>query len=175
MDLFNQTLNGFSAHLAVSFNPDIFESNIINISLLLGSILYLGSSALSESLSERQEKIIGAIQEAEERLQQADTRLAEGEKQLEQAQLVIESIKTDAETTARKVKSEILTDGKAEIERLTSSAKAQIGTIEARVRKQISEYVVTLALKRVTLQLEGKLNSNLQQQILDRNISNLGE
>lgn len=175
MDLSNQALNGFSAHLAVSFNPDIFESNIINISLLLGGILYLGSSVLSESLSERQEKIIGAIQEAEERLQQADTRLAEGEKQLEQAQLVIESIKTDAETTARRVKSEILTDGKAEIERLTSSAKAQIGTIEARVRKQISEYVVTLALKRVTLQLEGKLNSNLQQQILDRNISNLGE
>ena len=175
MDLSNQALNGFSAHLAVSFNPDIFESNIINISLLLGGILYLGSSASSESLSERQEKIIGAIQEAEERLQQADTRLAEGEKQLEQAQLVIESIKTDAETTARRVKSEILTDGKAEIERLTSSAKAQIGTIEARVRKQISEYVVTLALKRVTLQLEGKLNSNLQQQILDRNISNLGE
>merc|ERR1712166_1398036 len=174
MDLSNQALNGFSAHLVVSFNPDIFESNIINISLLLGGILYLGSSALSESLSERQEKIIGAIQEAEERLQQADTRLAEGEKQLEQAQLVIESIKTDAETTARKVKSEILTDGKAEIERLTSSSKAQI-TIEARVRKQISEYVVTLALKRVTLQLEGKLDSNLQQQILDRNISNLGE
>ena len=69
----------------------------------------------------------------------------------------------------------ILTDGKAEIERLTSTAKSQIGTIEARVRKQISEYVVTLALKRVTLQLEGKLNSNLQQQILDRNISKLGD
>ena len=31
MDLFNQTLNGFSTQLAVSFNPDIFESNIINI------------------------------------------------------------------------------------------------------------------------------------------------
>ena len=47
MDLFNQTLNGFSAHLAVSFNPDIFETNIINITLLLGGIIYLGSSALS--------------------------------------------------------------------------------------------------------------------------------
>jgi F-type H+-transporting ATPase subunit b len=89
MDLFNQTLNGFSAHLAVSFNPDIFETNLINITLLLGGIIYLGSSALTESLSERQEKIVGAIKEAEERLQQADTRLAEGEKQLEQAQLVI--------------------------------------------------------------------------------------
>jgi F0F1-type ATP synthase membrane subunit b/b' len=118
---------------------------------------------------------MGAIKEAEERLEQATVRLAEGEKQLEQAQLVIESINKDAETTARNVKSSILTDGKTEIERLTSTAKAQIGTIEARVRKQISEYVVTLALKRVTLQLEGKLNSNLQQQILDRNISKLGD
>jgi F-type H+-transporting ATPase subunit b len=175
MDLFNQTLNGFSTHLAVSFNPDIFETNVINITILLGGIFYLGSNALSESLSERQEKIMGAIQEAEERLKEADARLAESEKQLEQAQLVIDSIKTDAETTARNVKSGILTDGKTEIERLTATAKSQIGTIEARVRKQISEYVVTLALKRVTLQLEGKRNSNLQQQILDRNISKLGD
>ena len=175
MDLFNQTLNGFSTHLAVSFNPDIFESNVINLTILVGGIFYLGSNALSESLSERQEKIMGAIKEAEERLEQATVRLSEGEKQLEQAQLVIESINKDAETTARNVKSSILTDGKTEIERLTSTAKAQIGTIEARVRKQISEYVVTLALKRVTLQLEGKLNSNLQQQILDRNISKLGD
>jgi len=175
MDLFNQTLNGFSGHLAVSFNPDIFESNIINITLLLGGIVYLGSSALSESLSERQEKIMGAIQEAEDRLQQADARLAESEKQLEQAQLVISSIKTDAETTAVNVKSGILTDGKAEIERLTAAAKSQISTIEAKVRKQISADVVTLALKRVTLQLEGKINSTLQQQILDRNISKLGD
>jgi F-type H+-transporting ATPase subunit b len=175
MDLFNQTLNGFSTHLAVSFNPDIFETNVINITILLGGIFYLGSNALSESLSERQEKIMGSIQEAEERLKEADARLAESEKQLEQAQLVIDSIKTDAETTARNVKSGILTDGKNEIERLTSTAKSQIGTIEAKVRKQISEYVVTLALKRVTLQLEGKLNSKLQQQILDRNISKLGD
>ena len=175
MDFLNQTLDGFSTHLAVSFNPDIFESNVINLTILVGGLFYLGSNALSESLSERQEKIMGAIKEAEERLEQATVRLSEGEKQLEQAQLVIESINKDAETTARNVKSSILTDGKTEIERLTSTAKAQIGTIEARVRKQISEYVVTLALKRVTLQLEGKLNSNLQQQILDRNISKLGE
>ena len=175
MDFLNQTLDGFSTHLAVSFNPDIFESNVINLTILVGGLFYLGSNALSESLSERQEKIMGAIKEAEERLEQATVRLSEGEKQLEQAQLVIESINKDAETTARNVKSSILTDGKTEFERLTSTAKAQIGTIEARVRKQISEYVVTLALKRVTLQLEGKLNSNLQQQILDRNISKLGD
>ena len=176
MDLLNQTLNSFSTLISdggVSFNGDIFEANLVNLVLLDGGLFYLLSGALSESLSERQQKILGAIQESEERLQEATTRLTESETQLAQAQMVIDKIQTDAEQTASQVKSSILTDGKTEIERLTSSAKAQIGTIEAKVRKQISDYVVSLALQRITAQLEGKLNSSLQQQIIDRNISKL--
>jgi F0F1-type ATP synthase membrane subunit b/b' len=175
MDLLNQTLNSFSTQIAegISFNPDICEANLVNLIILVGGLFYLLSGALSESLSERQQKILGAIQESEERLEEATKKLADSETQLAQAQLVIESIGKDAEVTAQQVKSTILTDGKSEIERLTDAAKGQIVIIEARVRKQISDYVVTLALKRITMQLEGKLNSSLQEQIIDRNISKL--
>ena len=176
MDLLNQTLNNFSIQISdggVSFNTDIFEANLINLILLDGGLFYLLSGALSESLSERQQKILGAIQESEEKLQEATTRLTEGETKLAQAQIVIESIQKDAQQTAAQVKSSILADGKLEIERLTANAKTQINTIESRVRKQISDYVATLALQRITMQLEGKLNSSLQQQIIDRNISKL--
>jgi F-type H+-transporting ATPase subunit b len=177
MDLLNQTLNRFSTQIAegegVSFNPDIFEANVVNLVILVGGLFYLLSGSLSESLSERQQKILGAIQESEERLEEATKKLADSQTQLAQAQMVIQSIGKDAEVTAKQVKSTILTDGKTEIERLTASAKAQIGNIEARVRKQISDYVVALALKRITKQLEGKLNSSLQQQVIDRNISKL--
>ena len=176
MNLLNQTLNSFSMHISdieVSLNKDIFETNVINIALLAGGIFYLLSGALSESLADRQQKILGALQDSEEKLQEATTRLSEGETQLIQAQMVIDSIQKDAEQTAKQLKSSILTDGKAEIERLTITAKFQIGTIEARVRKQISDYVVTLALQRITMQLEGKLDQSLQQQIIDRNISKL--
>jgi F-type H+-transporting ATPase subunit b len=178
MELLNQTLNSFSTQISdleIALNTDIFETNIINIIIFGGGLFKLLSAALSEGLSERQQRILGAIQESEERLQEAVTRVTESETQLAQAAMVIESIQKDAETTAQQVKSSILTDGKSEIERLTSTAKAQVGTIEARVRKQISDYVVALALKRITMQLEGKLNSNLQQQIIDTNISKLAE
>jgi F-type H+-transporting ATPase subunit b len=178
MDLLNQTLNSFSNQIAeggFALKFDIFEANLVNLTILVGGLYKLLSEALSESLSERQQKILGAIQESEEKLQEATTRLTEGETKLEQAQIVIDSIKKDAEQTAAQVKSTILTEGKAEIERLTANAKLQIGTIEARVRKQISDYVATLALQRITMQLEGKLNANLQQQIINRNISKLAE
>ena len=159
----------------MSFIERIFEANLVNLIILDGGLFYLLSGALSDSLSERQQKILGAIQESEERLKEATTRLTESETQLAQAQMVIASIEKDAQTTAQNVKSTILTDGKAEIERLTSAAKSQIGTVEARVRKQISDYVVALALQRITMQLEGKLTSNVQQQIIDQNISKLAE
>jgi F-type H+-transporting ATPase subunit b len=178
MDLLNQTLNSFSTQIAeggISFKFDIFESNVINLSILVGGLFYLLSGNLSESLSERQQKILAAIQESEEKLQEATTRLTEGETKLAQAQIVIDAIQKDAQQTAAQVKSSILTNGKEEIERLTLTAKLQISTIEARVRKQISDYVATLALQRVTMRLEGKLNSSLLQQIIDRNISNLAD
>ena len=69
MDLLNQTLNSFSTQISaleVSLNTDIFETNVINITLLVGGLFYLLSGALSESLSERQQKILGAILETEE-------------------------------------------------------------------------------------------------------------
>jgi len=176
--MINQTLNSFSgklSDLALSLNTDIFETNVINITILLAGVIYLGSNALSTSLSERQQKILGSIQESEERLAEATAKLTESEKQLTQAQLVIDSINTDAKTTASNVKVAILADGKVEIERLTTASKSQVATIEAKVKKQISDYVIALALQRVTLQLEGKISSTLQQQIIDRNISKLGD
>lgn len=176
MDLLNQALNSFSTQISdggVSINFDIFESNLINLAILDGGLFYLLSGALSESLSQRQQKILGTIQESEEKLQEATIRLTEGETKLAQAKIVIASIQKDAEKSAEQVNISVLKGGKTEIERLTAATKIQMATIESRVRKQISNYVTTLAIQRITTQLESKLNHNLQKQIIDRNISKL--
>jgi len=174
MHLSNQTLNSFSTQMVgVSFNSNIFEANVVNLIILVGALAFLGGNILTGGLNERQERVLIAIQESEERLEEALARLGENKKQLAQAQIVIASLKRDAEATAKKVKVSILTEGKAEIERLTAVAKTQIITSEAKIRQQISDYIVALALQRVTLQLEGKLSSSLQQQIIDKNISKL--
>jgi hypothetical protein len=51
MDLLNQTLNSFSTQIAeggVSLNLNIFEANLINLTLLDGGLFYLLSGILSE-------------------------------------------------------------------------------------------------------------------------------
>jgi len=185
MDLLNQVLDSFSAQLAeitgfeqgihIFFKLDLFESNIINLFILwFGLVSQLGG-ALSESLSTRQQNILKTIQNAEEKLQEATTRLAEGEAKLEQAQIVVESIQSDAKQVAAQVKSTILSDGKEEIVRLIAVDRAQLRTIEKRLRKELSNSIAELTLERIRVQFENKLTSSLQQQIIDRNIFKLAE
>ena len=45
MDLLNQSLNSFSGQisdLSIGLNLDIFETNIVNLTILVGGIFYLG-------------------------------------------------------------------------------------------------------------------------------------
>jgi F-type H+-transporting ATPase subunit b len=178
MNLFHQALDSFSSlisDVSVSFNPDIFESNIINLTILVSGLVYLINDALSQALSKRQEIIITAIQESEERLQQSILRFTESEKKLAQAQLVIDSIKKDTEALAIQVKASILTGGALEIKRLTATVDSQLITLEAKVRKQIYDHVVTLALESVTLQLEGKITTRVHQRLINNNISNISK
>ena len=89
MHLYTQTLNTVTGLLAnegsFGLNLDIFEANLINIVILGGGIFKLGSTALSESLAERQQKIVGAIQESEEKLQDTMEKISN----LEQEYLIL--------------------------------------------------------------------------------------
>jgi F0F1-type ATP synthase membrane subunit b/b' len=177
MDLLNQTLNSFSTLIfdeGVSLNLDIFEANLINITLLAGGLFYLLSGALSESLSERQQKILGSIQESKEKIQEATTTLTEAKEFVSSLPSLTQSIQKEAKQMAVQFKSSILTDGKTEIEHLKATTKTLIATIDAGVRKLFSNYVVTLILLRITVKLLHKLGSDLEQhQIFYKEISKL--
>nr|YP_010337784.1 ATP synthase CFO B subunit subunit I [Sahlingia subintegra]UNJ17369.1 ATP synthase CFO B subunit subunit I [Sahlingia subintegra] len=162
-----------SSETGFGINTDIFETNVINIGILLGIVIYAGKPFLTSALRARQDKVLASIQEAEEKLQQSTTRLLEAQKQLEQTQMVIDNIKTEAETTASKVKQSILEQGEIEIERLAASGKASIVTAENQIRRQIQQQIATLALKRVLLQLKGEMTPDLQVKIIDTNIQQL--
>uniref|UniRef100_UPI003002AF4C ATP synthase CF0 subunit I n=1 Tax=Anunuuluaehu liula TaxID=3049639 RepID=UPI003002AF4C len=164
----------FAEHQVLSFNSNFLEANVINIVFLLSGLIYVLKQFLGSVLSIRQQKVLAAIQESEERLQQANMRLEESEKQLAQTQMVIAQIKQEAELTAQKVRESILAQGKLDIERLTAAGKASIATAENQVRQQIQQQITTLAINRVSLQLQSQVTSNIQSKIIDNNIAQLG-
>ena len=159
--------------MSVSFNLNFLEANVFNICLLLFGLVYVLRKFLGEILSVRQEKVLAAINESEERLEQAKIRLNEAEKQLNQTQIIINQIITEAQTTAKKVHQSILEQGKAEIEKLTSSSKTSIQSAENQVRLQIQQQITALAIKKVKFQLENQITPSMQSNIIDSGIIKL--
>jgi F-type H+-transporting ATPase subunit b len=163
-----------SSNKGFGFNSNILEANVLNIVILLSGVVYLGRDFLTSALELREQRVVDAIQEADDRLQQANVRLLDSEKQLAEAQSVIGQIKKEAEKTARTVKETVLAQGKLDIERLTNNGKSSIEKAELQIKKQIQQHITDLAIQRVGIQLKDYMTPNLQSKVIDSNISQLG-
>nr|YP_009313290.1 ATP synthase CF0 subunit I [Dichotomaria marginata]SCW21544.1 ATP synthase CF0 subunit I [Dichotomaria marginata] len=174
MNNFLEVFNIITEHKSFGFSTDFLEANVINIALLVSGLIYILKNFLGAILINRQEKVLLAIQESEERLKQAKTRLQEAEKQLAQTQVVITQIKKEAELTAQKVRNSILNQGEIDIEKLKIAGKNSIKNAEQQVKKQIQQQITNLAIHRVTIQLKSQMDQETQLSIIDTNIMKLG-
>lgn len=161
----------------LSINTNFLEANVVNIALLLFGLIYVLKQFLGALLTARQQKVLFAIQEAEERLQNATSRLEEAEKQLKQTKIVMQQIEQEAIITAEKVRQSILDQGKLDIERLTEAGKVSIAIAERQVREQIQQQITDLAVRQVSLGLKKQIaeSASMQAQIVNERIEQLGE
>nr|QVQ56737.1 ATP synthase CF0 subunit I [Erythrocystis saccata] len=160
-------------HSGVSFNSNFLEANVLNIFLLLIGLIYVLKNFLGSILNERQNKVVFAIKESEERLEQATLRLDEAKKQLTQTQIIINQIINEAEETAKKVRESILEQGKIDIEKLTQSSKTSITFAENQVRAQIQQQITALAIDKVSSEIINQMNPTMHNKIINETIMQL--
>lgn len=80
----------FLAHedRGIRLNGDIFETNIINLFLLISLVFYIGKDFLKSTLTIRQRLIIDKIEEVDKKVNEANKRLIEARLQWSQANIV---------------------------------------------------------------------------------------
>ena len=155
-------------------NLDILDTNLINLTLLVGIVVYYGKPLLTNILSERRSKIAEQIQAIEEKQKQAEVTLVEEQKKLEEAQATAAKIRSEAETTAQKAKETILAQGEKEVERLKEMAVKDLSSEQEKAIAQLRERVVALALERARSSMESSLNDEAQRKLIDSSIAKLG-
>lgn len=161
-------------HFGLNFN--LLETNIINLAIVIGILIYFGKGVLGKTLGDRQAAIATEIKEAEERKQTAAARLADEQQKLAQAKEEAKRIVSDAEIRAKQAKEQILAQAKVEIERLKATAGQDTLAQEERVSLEVRQRIAELALKQVEIELEQRVASNqsAQQQLIDRSLALLG-
>lgn len=155
-------------------NFNILETNLINLAILVGLLLYFGPKFIGKALEERRAKIAAEIKDAEQRAADGAAALADAQQKLARAQAEAEEIRTQAQEQAKVAKQKVLDRGKVEIERLKSGAARDTQTEQDRAIAELRDRVAALALERVEGQLQQVLDDSAQSQLIDRSIAQLG-
>ncbi|MBP5971969.1 F0F1 ATP synthase subunit B [Brasilonema sp. CT11] len=155
-------------------NIDIFETNLINLAILVGILFYFGRKVLSNILSERRSSIETVIKEAEAKAKEAAVALSKAQEQLTQAQAEAQRIRKTAEENAQATREAILARAAEDVERLKQTAVKDLDTQRDRAIAELQQYVVSKALQKVESELQTGIADDAQQQLIDRSIALLG-
>lgn len=158
-------------HSGFGISSDIFQTNLINIVIILAILVYVGRGFLGKILSQRLESIETAIRDAEDRKVKAQAQLADKQKKLAEVQAECDRLRLQAEADAKTASETILATIAADIERLKTSATQELATEQERVITQLRQQVVQKSLAQVKAYFDRGLSETTQQELVDRSIS----
>lgn len=158
----------------IGFHFDFLESNILNLAILIGVLVFYGRKVVGNILSERRNQIAEAIQEAEGKQRKAAEALAKEKENLAQAQKEAERIQQAATERAKTLRTEIEEQSKRDIARLKETAAADLSSEQERVMAQLKKQIAEQAIAQAESQLKAQVDNNTQQRLIDRSITRLG-
>ena len=155
-------------------NLDFLETNLFNLAILLGIVIYYAPKTLGKILSERRSKIAEAIQEAESRQQTAAAKLAEEQQKLSQAQAEAVRIRQSSEERAQNAQAEIAAQAELDVQRLRDTAANDLGAEQDRVIAELKRRIAALAVEKAEADLRSRLSDRDQDTLIERSIAQLG-
>lgn len=155
-------------------NPNILETNLVNILLVLGLVVYLATGYFRKVLSERRQELQNNIQDVEGRVRTAEQELSTARTNLSQAEAQARQILTDARQNAERLRQQILDQAQIDIVRVRENVDRDLQAEQQRVLAQVRIKIARDALARLQERLPGELNEQTQRQLLERSIRQLG-
>src|ERR1700734_3053096 len=93
-----------SAKEGFGFNGNILETNILNLSVVLGIVVSFGGDALKALLENRRQTVLSTLEQANQRAKEAKHRLEEATTQLELAEKKSKEIRQQGVLAAEREK-----------------------------------------------------------------------
>ncbi len=156
-------------------NFDIIETNILNLGVVIGVVIYLGGDVLTSLLNDRKQKILGTLKSADERFLEAQQKLEEAKQKVQTAQTKAIEIREQGNKTAIQAAKTLFERTEDEIRRLEEGKQATLRFEEEKAMSQVRQQVVSLSIDRAFNQLRTKMDSSIQKRLIDTNINLLGK
>ena len=156
-------------------NFNIFETNIINLAVVVFGLYKFLPGFLGKILERRRTTILSDLKEAEERLATAQNSLSLAKDELASAKQKAEKIRNDCKARAEAIRLESEKRTVEEMARIKQGAASDLNAEAARVTSQLRKEAAELAIEKALAMLPKKLDSNAQDDFLKQSIKNIGD
>jgi len=156
-------------------NLNIFETNIINLAVVVFGLYKFLPGFLGKILEKRRTTILSDLKDAEERLTQAKNSLSKAKEELASAKQKADKIRNDCKARAEAIRLESEKRTVEEMARIKQGAASDLNAEAARVTTQLRKEAAELAIEKALAMLPKKLDSNTQDKFLKQSINNIGD
>ena len=154
-------------------NLNLFETNILNLGLVIFGLYKFLPGFLGSILEKRRESILADLKDAEARLLEATNALTEAKKDLASAEEKAQKIRKDCQARAESIRLESEKRTVEEMARIKQGAVSDLNAEAARVSAQLRRDAARLAIEKAMASLPGKLDKDTQDKFLSQSIKNM--
>ena len=155
-------------------NLNIFETNIINLAVVVFGLYKFLPGFLGKILERRRTTILSDLKEAEERLNQAQDSLSQAKDELASAKQKADKIRNDCKLRAEAIRLESEKRTVEEMARIKQEAASDLNLEATRVSSQLRREAAKLAIEKALSNLSGKLDDEAQDKFFKQSIKNIG-
>nr|QHB76234.1 ATP synthase CF0 subunit I [Acer tegmentosum] len=152
------------------FNTDILATNPINLSVVLGVLIFFGKGVLSDLLDNRKRKILNTIQNSEELQGGAIQRLEKARARLRKVEREADQFRVNGYSEIEREKLNLIKSTYKTLEELENYKNETVRFDHQRAVQQVRQQVFQQVLKGARGTLNSSLNKELHLRTISENI-----
>nr|YP_009728023.1 ATP synthase CF0 subunit I [Wikstroemia chamaedaphne]QIA46331.1 ATP synthase CF0 subunit I [Wikstroemia chamaedaphne] len=156
------------------FNTDIFATNPINLSVVLGVLIFFGKGVLSDLLDNRKQKILNTIRNSEELRRGAVEQLEKAQARLRKVEMEADKFRVNGYSEIEREKLNLINSTYQILEELENYKNETILFEQERTINQVRQRVFQQALQGALGTLNTCLNNELHLRTISTNIAMFG-
>nr|YP_009247395.1 ATP synthase CF0 subunit I [Trithrinax brasiliensis]YP_009248250.1 ATP synthase CF0 subunit I [Leucothrinax morrisii]YP_010859614.1 ATP synthase CF0 subunit I [Coccothrinax crinita]YP_010859700.1 ATP synthase CF0 subunit I [Cryosophila warscewiczii]YP_010859957.1 ATP synthase CF0 subunit I [Hemithrinax ekmaniana]YP_010862869.1 ATP synthase CF0 subunit I [Thrinax excelsa]YP_010863041.1 ATP synthase CF0 subunit I [Trithrinax campestris]YP_010863126.1 ATP synthase CF0 subunit I [Zombia antil len=156
------------------FNTDILATNPINLSVVLGVLIFFGKGVLNDLLDNRKQRILSTIRNSEELRRGAIEQLERARTRLQKVEIEADEYRMNGYSEIEREKENLINATCDTLERLENYKNETLHFEQQRAINQVRQRVFQQALQGALGTLNSCLNSELHFRTIRANIGILG-
>ena len=128
------------------FNTDLFETNVLNLAVVVGIVVTVVGDAVQSLLDQRRQNILSTLAEADKKAREAQKRLEEAQKSVVSARYRAQEIRLQAIQAAERERIAIQDKLASDLQRLRDRGRQRTQLARQQTVQAMAQQVANLAL-----------------------------